>query len=351
MKVNPQSRRLCRWRYSMRTPSLLLAALVALAATSPVPAQSKSEAAPLPPALKAALLSGNAKAVTQAIATLSGGNPERAATLAGQVMTAAENLVATNPRAALQAASAAVEIIKMGSVNKAAPSASASVLTAAARIFVNPQVQRINPSAATALALNTVNVASTLGNATLSASIASQAVGTAQAVAATDPASAALLASAAIMVAQSPEVAAAQPAQAANIASVASRIIILPEVQRNSPSIAADIAQNIVRIVTNPAVYQISPQGAIQSMANAYATVTSSEVSSAVPAAAQNLAQALRTAQNNPQLIAISQENGTQIADILNKPAPNPTPRPITTQNRNTPPNEIDNTFNVSTSS
>jgi hypothetical protein len=45
-------------------------------------AQAANSLASLPPALRAAVQSGNAQAITQAINTLSGGNPQRSATLA-----------------------------------------------------------------------------------------------------------------------------------------------------------------------------------------------------------------------------------------------------------------------------
>jgi hypothetical protein len=335
----------------MRTPSFLLASLLTLAATSALPAQSKSETAPLPPALNAAILSGNSKAVTQVISTLSGGNPSIAASLASQVINAAERMVATNPGAALQAASAAVNVVKMTTVNTASPTQTASVLNAAARIFVNPGVQRTNPTAATELALNTVNTAATIDNADLASSIAAQAVGTAQAVAASDPASAALLASASIKVAQSTAVSANQPTQAAEIALVASRVIALPSVQKSSPVLSAEIAQSIVQVVTNPAVYQSSPQGAMQSMANAYATVTSASVSAAVPSAAQTMGQSLRSAQSNTQLAEISKDNGAQLATILDNPQ-NPVPQQvINTNSQTTSINQFDNTLIVSPSS
>jgi hypothetical protein len=67
-----------------------------------------AQPANLPPALRAAVQSGNTSAVTQAINTLSGGNPTQAAALAAQVAAAAEAMMATNPQAALNAASAAV---------------------------------------------------------------------------------------------------------------------------------------------------------------------------------------------------------------------------------------------------
>jgi hypothetical protein len=56
---------------------------------------------PLPPALRAAVMSGNQQAVSAVIATLSAGNPQMAATLAASVLTAAEQLLASNPTLAV----------------------------------------------------------------------------------------------------------------------------------------------------------------------------------------------------------------------------------------------------------
>lgn len=99
----------------------------------------------LPPALRAAVNSGNTQAVQQAIQTLSGGNPQRAAQLAQQAVTAAEQLLATNPQAAVNAAAAAVQVVANLPVQTTAPSETLQTTVIAARIFVNPEAQRVAP--------------------------------------------------------------------------------------------------------------------------------------------------------------------------------------------------------------
>lgn len=107
-------------------------------------AQASTQAA-LPPALQAAVNSGNAQAIQQAIQVLSGGNPQRAAVLAQQVVTRAEQILATNPQAAVNAAAAALQVVANLPVQTTAPSETLQTTVIAARIFVNPTAQRIAP--------------------------------------------------------------------------------------------------------------------------------------------------------------------------------------------------------------
>lgn len=79
--------------------NLLLAALFAVVGQTAA-AQMGSAYDALPPALRAAIESGNANAVGQAIATLSGGNPDTAAALGESLARAADELSATDPNAA-----------------------------------------------------------------------------------------------------------------------------------------------------------------------------------------------------------------------------------------------------------
>lgn len=107
-------------------------------------AQASTQAA-LPPALQAAVNSGNAQQIQQAIQVLSGGNPQRAAVLAQQVVTRAEQILATNPQAAVNAAAAALQVVANLPVQTTAPSETLQTTVIAARIFVNPAAQRVAP--------------------------------------------------------------------------------------------------------------------------------------------------------------------------------------------------------------
>ncbi|HEY1110854.1 MAG TPA: hypothetical protein VGE76_19530 [Opitutaceae bacterium] len=124
--------------------------MVAGTFTAPALAQQ----ATLPPALQAAVNSGNANSITQAINALSGGNPARRAQLAQQVVEAAERMLNANPRGAVVAAEAAVAAIGSATVQNSAPALANQVATTAARIFVSPAAQRvggISPAAVSAV--------------------------------------------------------------------------------------------------------------------------------------------------------------------------------------------------------
>ncbi|MBP2316406.1 hypothetical protein [Azospirillum soli] len=122
--------------------------------------QQQPQQVTLPPALQAAVNSGNADQVSRAIATLSAGNPQQAATLATQVVTVAERMLNSNPQAAIQAAAAAVETIRSTTVQTSAPTQALEVVTTAARIIVNPDAQRVAPLAVAGMATAVVQVVS-----------------------------------------------------------------------------------------------------------------------------------------------------------------------------------------------
>lgn len=144
----------------MKIKSLIAAGLIGLTA-GPLVAQAQQsvnqQQQVLPPALQAAINSGNAAAIAQVIATLSGGNPERAAQLAGQTMAAAERLLATNPAAAVAIANAAMNVISANPTASMAQTSSA--MSIAARIMVSPAVMQLAPQAAAQLATSTMAVA------------------------------------------------------------------------------------------------------------------------------------------------------------------------------------------------
>jgi hypothetical protein len=123
-------------------------------------AQQAGTLASLPPALRAAALSGNSQAVAQAIATLSGGNPQTRATLANQVVRFALTLLSANPRNAVNLAAAAVNAVDNPGVQESAPSQTLDVLTTAARIIVTPQAQQVDPTGAGQIATAITKISS-----------------------------------------------------------------------------------------------------------------------------------------------------------------------------------------------
>jgi len=108
-------------------------------------AGNAGNAAALPPALFAAIQSGNGNAVQNAIAALSRGNPMQAASLAEQVAGAAEKMVNTNPLAAIQNVGAAVQVVRDNTVQATSPRQVKNVLTTAARMISSPQVAATSP--------------------------------------------------------------------------------------------------------------------------------------------------------------------------------------------------------------
>jgi hypothetical protein len=108
-------------------------------------AGNAGNAGALPPALNAAVLSGNGHAVQNAIVTLSRGNPMQAASLAEQVATASEKMLNTNPQAALSNVAAAVQVVSDRSVQSASPGQAQRVFTTAARMISSPQAAATSP--------------------------------------------------------------------------------------------------------------------------------------------------------------------------------------------------------------
>jgi dihydroxyacetone kinase-like predicted kinase len=138
---------------------LVASAFVGTYRPTPAQAQIAPVTAQVPPALRAAILSGNSNAIIAAINTLSAGNPTLAANLAAQTASFAESMIATNPQAAVSAAQAAVNIVSNGSVQNSAPAAANNVAAIAARIVVNPAAILVAPQQAAAVAVQAVQVA------------------------------------------------------------------------------------------------------------------------------------------------------------------------------------------------
>ena len=112
----------------------------------------------LPPALRAAVASGNQQAIRQAIITLSAGNSVRLADLANQVVTEAERMLSSNPMAAVAIAGAAIDAVNSNVVQNAAPTQAMAVVTTASRIMIDPAAQRVAPQQVAALAVNAAQI-------------------------------------------------------------------------------------------------------------------------------------------------------------------------------------------------
>jgi hypothetical protein len=307
---------------------VLAAGIAALVLAAPAYAQqnqgqvrAQGQDQPLPPALQAAVQSGNPQVVQAAIATLAGNNPTRTADLANAVIAAAERLLTTNPQSAVSVASAAVQAVQSGPVQSASPVATSNVLTTASRIFVNPDANRVAPTLVGQLAANTVAAASNGANPTVTSAVASQAVSVAEKLLTTDPAAAVQLASSAVGAVNKAPIQQSQPQQALTVASTAARILVNPEVQRVAPQVVAQVANATVQIVSSPAVYAASPVAAIAVMSNSYTAVTSPLVIAAVPNAAEGVKQTLIQAASSGALNAANATNNKDITDILNKGA------------------------------
>lgn len=274
--------------------------------------------AQLPPALQAAVLSGNAQAVNQAINTLSGGNPQRAAELAVSVVTAAERMLNANPQAALLAAGAALNTVRAATVSQSSPSQTQNVLTTAARIFVAPQSSALQPQLVS-LGSSLLSASGQSNNPTLVAAIANQVVSRTEAIAATNPSAAAQLASTAVGLVSSAAVTAGAPQNALNVVTNAARLISRPDVQAAAPQAVAAIATTSATVVSTPAVFQVSPQAALQVMSASYNAASAPGVVAANPGAANSITQTLAIASANPQIANAFAQAGNVIGTIISK--------------------------------
>lgn len=142
--------------------ALLCACVLGATATSSQAQQAGAQTgaqAAMPPALTAAIASGNPDAVTRAINTLAAGNPTRLAQLAQQAINAAERTLGVNPVAAANIASAATKIFNQPSVIQAAPQQSLNAVVSASRIAINPAVQKAAPAVSAAISTNVIQTA------------------------------------------------------------------------------------------------------------------------------------------------------------------------------------------------
>lgn len=272
----------------------------------------------LPPALQAAVQSGNARAISQAISTLSGGDPQKSANLADAVVAAAEKMLSTNPQAAVLAAKAAVETVKALPVQASAPTQTQDVLTTAARIFINPEAQRVAPTQTAELAAATVQAAATTNNSSVIGSIANQAATTAEKLLPTNPAAAMQIASAAIQAIKSDAVLNSNPQSALQAATTVGRIITNPEAQKNNPQGAGDLSKDLATIGSNPSVQAASPAGALSMLANAYAAASSPTVNSANPGLQQQVHDSLSQSAKDMALNATDHDWNKDVTAIIN---------------------------------
>lgn len=284
---------------------------------NPQGASPQGGAASMPPALQAAVTSGNAQAVQQAIATLSGGNPQRAGALAEAAIAAAEKMVATNPQAAIAVAGSAVQTIRAASVQQGAPASTQNVVTAAARILSNPDIQRVAPDQVTQVGASVVNAAGTTKNPTLTATVAQSVIAVAEKMVAVNPAGAVQLAAAAMQTVRDTAVLQSSPTQCLAVATSAARIVVQPTAQAVAPQAIAAMATAAAAVATTPAVYQVAPAAAINVMANSYAAATSPTIVAAVPSVTNDVRANLTAASQTDVLNRANPTNPAAINKIL----------------------------------
>ncbi|MBI5110164.1 MAG: hypothetical protein HZA62_15625 [Rhodocyclales bacterium] len=188
----------------MNIRSLITAGLIALTAVPLISsaqqaAATQADVTALPPALRAALLSGNAAAIEAAITTLSGGDAQRAGQLAGLVARAASFVAQTNPAAAAAGAQAAVAVANRPAVIAANPAASAQTAQQAMQVASLPAVMAAAPAAVATVTQSAMQVIA------------------APSVQAAAPTLAAQVAASATIVSQNPAVQAASPGLAAQV--------------------------------------------------------------------------------------------------------------------------------------
>ena len=205
-----------------------LALLMSLGSVPAMAQQQRQQAAgqgvnALPPALHAAVMSGNANQIRMAINTLSAGNAEQAASLASRVITAAESMLSVNPVAAVAAAQAAVGVFSQPAVAQTNPASALQTAATAARIMMSPAVQQTSPAAAGALS---VAVLSLVAN---------------PAVYGANPQAAVLVARDAYQVATSPAVTAANPNVAQQAVQILSQMSQSQQLSALNPNNAAQL--------------------------------------------------------------------------------------------------------------
>jgi hypothetical protein len=250
----------------MRYTPVLLAAVLGLSSVAGVAtAFAQQSTAPLPPALRAAVASGNTNMITTAIKTLSAGNPIQAANLANQVLMEAERLLSTNPQAALNAASAAMAVTNNLPVTTSSPQVAMENAVIAARIVSNPAVIAVNPSAANTVAVDVVAVVSQPSvyavspNAAIAAMAKAYVTASSPAVLAVVPSAQENMAQTLTTIAKNTSLSAASPDTPSDIAAILAKtdgvVSATPQNQQQvnqSPAPVTTQATDITAITTSP---------------------------------------------------------------------------------------------------
>lgn len=224
------------------------------------PAVPGDALANLPPALRAAVLSGNPDAISQAIATLSASNPTTAANLANLVVKAAEQIFTTDPKSGIQIAQSAVKTIQAIQVQQQAPVQTQEVITTAARLFINPIALAVAPDATAQLAMSAVNASSTTGNASLATTTAGQAVGLAQTMLASNAAGAIQVVGVAVQSVKQDSVMSKASSQAMEVAVAAARVVVRPEAQGVSNTESVNVVKTALSNMANSSSSQSSSE-------------------------------------------------------------------------------------------
>ena len=298
----------------------LLAGQPALAQQGAQAPRGASQAATLPPALIAAINSGNADMVRVLIQRLSAGRPPEAARLAAQVVMAAERIATTNPVLAVRVVAAALPVLEQPAIGRVAPNEASAAVSAAMRLISSPAILAAQPEQVAALGLSAANVAGSLGNPSLSASVANGLATVSERLPNAQPAMAAQLAARAMEVASQPSVLTAAPQQAMQVATIVARVVVNPSVQRAAPQLVASVAVGMAAMVTTPAVYQASPSAALAVMTAANAATQAPAVAAAVPSAAQSVASTLSMAAASTLINAANPAAAAQINALLESP-------------------------------
>lgn len=142
-------------------------------ASGPPSAQALSQ---LPPALRAAVLTGHASAIERAIQTLSRGDSLLAANLAASIVQVARQMLQTNPTAACVSAAVAVSTVRSRALWQNSPQQSNLVLNGAASIaqVVGHNLNLGSQSAKIQLINATITLAQAMNKPAVAAAVAAQ---------------------------------------------------------------------------------------------------------------------------------------------------------------------------------
>jgi hypothetical protein len=251
---------------------LALAGLVIVANSSlsgfSMPTAHAAATVNLPPALQAAINSGDPNAISRTIATLSAGNPVRAIGLIDQTLYAAEGMLTTSPALGIKATLAAAQGAEQPSVCAANAAQCFEVVTTIARIANNMTVRRVDPANSIAIAKINLDIAAHTQNASLIGVVATEALNLAEALLSIVPASAVGLSLDALTnVSFVSNV--LQPQVTLTAVLNASRVAVSGIALSSSPSQCASIGRLVMQMLEKQVIYQASPVAAQAAMSNA----------------------------------------------------------------------------------